>query len=248
MRERAIFKLISLPLYALIYNLGLSYTLTNFFQKDNFILTELNTLIFLYLPLLLIARIGYKKTDRSKSAPKKTRLLFGLLFFFTLSICSYFVQITYTANQFSIREIIQHSGSFSGILPTLVSSVILAPLFEEVIFRRLLFPEVQAAFPRTFLLLLSLSFMSAHLLQILQLPITIPFYFIVSLLLNLFYRNDPNLIHNILYHGITNLTASLAPFSLYFVNQAFFVPIIVGTLALILLMLKISLQKTRLSD
>lgn len=245
MKISIVIKLVAIPLYTFIYNIALNTILINSFQNDHFVIHELNALLFLYFPILALASCGrsrqLKEKDRSHS--KRRELFLGTIFFICFSICNTFIQTLYAISQFGMKELLVNQSSFSFILQTLIGSTLVVPVIEELVFRKFLFPEVKKKFPSSFLLILTFSFMAAHLLQIIQFPTTLPFYFIISLLLNLFYLKDENIVHNIVFHSLTNLTATLTTYYALYVPTVMYIPIIFGTAIIMLILVPVLYQK-----
>lgn len=84
--------------------------------------------------------------------------------------------------------------------------------------------------------------MLAHFIQIVDSPITAPFYFLISLALNLFYRKDENLFYTIIFHSMTNLTVTFTIYYAIFLQSTIHMPLIFGSI-IILILLSIILLK-----
>ncbi|MBX8937150.1 type II CAAX prenyl endopeptidase Rce1 family protein [Enterococcus gilvus] len=245
MELNILLKLVAIPFYALIYNISLSNVLINIFQSDHFIIQELNALLILYLPILCLTSISKENRLSPKKyfISNKTKLFLGITFFLCLSICNTFIQMSYALTQFEMKDLIDNQTSFANILLSIPSSIIVIPVIEEIIFRRRLYPEVKKKFPRFYLLILTFSFMLSHFLQIIDFPILVPFYFIISLSLNLFYRKDENLFYNIIFHSLTNLTATLSAYYVFFIRTTAYIPIIIGSMMILIILLIVLIQK-----
>ncbi|STP28719.1 CAAX amino terminal protease self- immunity [Enterococcus durans] len=244
MQRKILIKLVGIPFYAFIYNTSLANVLINLFHNDHFFIEELNTLLLLYIPILFFASVGKDGRlfeNRTKVSNKKN-LFLGIIFFICLSVCHTFIQIAYGLTQFEMSDFVRHLPSFTNVLLSLPSSIIIAPIIEEIVFRKLLYSDVKNSFPKFYILILTISFMLAHFIQIVDSPITAPFYFLISLALNLFYRKDENLFYTIIFHSMTNLIVTFTIYYAIFLQSTIHMPLIFGSI-IILILLSIILLK-----
>lgn len=144
----------------------------------------------------------YKKLDYKKLLK---HIIFFIILVFLLNFVSEkiynIINIDTTENQSSLEKIIKEGN----IILNIFSFIIFAPIYEELVFRKLLSNYIKD--DKKFLLCSTLLFSIMHISSnILECFVYIPYAYVLGLI---YIKNDKNIYFTILFHSINNLIAFL---------------------------------------
>ena len=188
--------------YLIIFILCLFYTLLGYKNLDNFMNTYCLYISLIYYIIVIIYL--YKKNHRKELKLPKNKC-FPLLYL-GISIAVLLNMIIFLINPPQPIE-----SSLSPLL-ILLSSGIIGPIYEEILFRYLLYNRLKKEFNiKKSIIITTLIFAIIHLS-----PIKIIYAFILGLVLNLIYEKHKNIIAPILLHiGANSIVILLNEYNSY---------------------------------
>ena len=191
---------------------------TQVFDNKNFIEAIISItaliLMFIYISYILL----YKqciKVEKIYKKPEINTLITssGLTFLISLGVRLlaifplYFLMML-MRNYLSIDEILNAiSIEKQNYLPSIISSVLCAPIYEEIVFRYGLQKNLDKIYPKSSVLLTSIIFSAAHLNPASFVPILI-----MSLYMGYIYKKTDNLLYPTAIHMVFNITAIIAQY------------------------------------
>lgn len=181
----------TLASYGVILLSGLIYNLLGFTNLDFFIshiLPYITIVTYLLLILFLV-----KKYPPQITRPKA--------YFPYLSLG---ISMAIFLNMLIFKMIPPIPATLSLSLPlNILNSGLIGPIYEEVLFRHILYNRLQKFnSPQKALLLTTVAFSLIHLS-----PIKIVYAFLLGLILNIIYQKDKNILSPILIHSSANITS-----------------------------------------
>lgn len=191
---------------------------TQIFDNKNFIeaiiaITAL-ILMFIYISYILL----YKQCIKGEEIYKKPEIntlitSSGLTFLISLLIRLLAIFLVYflivsMKNYLSTEEILNAIPiEKPNYLPSIISSVLCAPIYEEIVFRYGLQKNLDKIYPKSSVLLTSIVFSAAHLNPTSFVPILI-----MSLYMGYIYKKTDNLLYPTAIHMVFNITAIIAQY------------------------------------